>query len=132
MQNNTVNKILTLIEDRYEYLTKDNYVFTLTESSKGYSLIGEEYFLYNDAGVAGTMSGTSKAGFKYGDKAPPASAFSKYTSDKSAQFAIAVSIKQHGIKAKNYTELFMNDSIILDLIADLYEEILIITINKYI
>ena len=87
---------------------------------------GPDYFEMQDKGVQGIKSGSSKAGYKY--KKPyniPASSFSKYTSDKSAQFAIARSVENKGIKAKNYTDKFMRDESILDLIADIYAELII-------
>ena len=63
-----------------------------------------DYAKYQDKGVAGVDSGRSLAGYKYKNKMPPPDAFSRYTSDKSGQFAIAKSIYNKGIPAKKYID----------------------------
>ena len=72
------------------------------------------YGFFQDRGVKGKKSGKSLSGYKYKDKAPPASAFSqwaikkmprqtrdskgRFVSRKSLQFALARHIYNHGIK----------------------------------
>lgn len=72
------------------------------------------YGFFQDRGVKGKESGKSLSGFKYKDKAPPASAFSQwavkklpkatrnskgqFVSRKSLQFALAKHIYKKGIK----------------------------------
>ena len=95
--------------------------FTVKDIDGGIAVSAvEDYYKFIDQGVAGTESGSSKGGFKYGNKMPPASAFSKYTSDKNAQFAIAKSIQKKGIEAKNYTKEIEDADIFEDTIEDIY------------
>tara|TARA_R110000803_G_scaffold37563_1_gene80929 strand:+ start:3440 stop:3934 length:495 start_codon:yes stop_codon:yes gene_type:complete len=46
--------------------------------------------------------------FKYSNHMPPASAFSKYTSDKAGQFAIAKSIFHRGIETSKHAQTYDN------------------------
>ena len=92
---------------------------------------GPNYFDMQDKGVQGIKSGSSKAGYKY--KKPydvPASAFSDYTSDVSHQFAIARSVENKGIKAKEYVKEFKTDTQLLDIITDFGEEMITSTIDN--
>lgn len=68
------------------------------------AIVAPSYAKYQDKGVAGNSSGKSLAGYKFGSKMPPPSAFSRYTSDTGEQFAIARSIQKKGFKAKKYID----------------------------
>jgi hypothetical protein len=65
-----------------------------------------DYFSYQDQGVSGTKVKRNTP-FSYKDKMPPTSAFKGYANTLGGQFAMAKSIKEKGIKPKNYfrTEL---------------------------
>jgi len=67
-----------------------------------------DYYKFIDDGVKGVEGGTGKYSFK--SKMPPASAFAKYTSDINQQFAIARSVYQNGIKAKDITDKSITES----------------------
>lgn len=113
-------KILDGIVRRMKEISGMDFSIKLTDD--GMDFISEDYFKFQDSGVAGTKSGNSSAGYKFGDKMPPASSFSKYTSDVNAQFAIAKSVQQEGIKAKNYSDEFAKDPYINSKIEEFYYE----------
>lgn len=121
-ENSTIKKLLMNLGKRLQVLTGNEFEFDCTLTTEGINVESDYFMSFVDQGVKGTKSGSSKAGFKYGNKMPPPSAFEKYTSDKSTQFAIAKSVQQKGIKAKNYTDKFMQDYKVLDIVADIYAE----------
>lgn len=108
------------IENRMSQLTDNKFVFEGTINGNVLEFSTEMYYKFQDKGVKGTVSGSSKEGYSFSEAMPPPSAFSKYASSTNAQFAIAKSIQQKGIKAHNYTDKISNDSQILDMIANLY------------
>tara|TARA_R110002126_G_scaffold77955_1_gene194420 strand:+ start:45 stop:527 length:483 start_codon:yes stop_codon:yes gene_type:complete len=69
-----------------------------------------EYVDYGVTGVGGSRADGSSwvkkrvtnSKFKYNTAKPPASAFSKYTSDRSSQFAMATSVFHTGIKTTGF------------------------------
>lgn len=75
-----------------------------------------DYYKFVDDGVKGVEGGTGKYSFK--SKMPPASAFSKYTSDVNHQFAIARSVYQNGIKAKDITDKSITEADINNFATD--------------
>ena len=60
-----------------------------------------DYFEFIDKGVSGTQRKFNTP-FSYKTKSPPASAFKSVTNSLSGQFAIARSIKERGIRPKNF------------------------------
>jgi hypothetical protein len=74
------------------------------------TILLDEYLLYQNYGVSGSKSSYSNIRqseadgrvYAYGTSAPPASAFSRYTTEESAQFAIATKVHQFGIPPKNW------------------------------
>ena len=89
------------------------------ESDGTIDINAEDYFKYQDDGVRGTEGGNTRGGYRYNDKMPPPSSFSKYTADKQAQFAIAKSIQQKGIKPHDYTREILRDGTISDCLEDI-------------
>jgi len=114
-----MENILRQIEMRVNELSDNKFDFKVKWVNGELLFYSKDYFIYQDAGVRGTKRGSSDMGFKYKLKAPPASSFEKYTSNKGYQFAIAKSIQRDGIPAKHYTEKFENDDILEQLITDL-------------
>ena len=126
-----IRKHLKAIEDRLREITDMKFTFEVKYRNGELIVTSADYFAFQDQGVKGIKSGSSKAGYKF--KKPydlPASAFKDYTSDVSHQFAIARSIENKGIKAKEYTKDFDTDRRLYDIIADMYEEIIINKINN--
>ena len=88
----------------------------VNESSVSLAITIADYWEYMDYGVEG-VGGQKADGsnwvkrrvtnnkFKYREKMPPPSAFSRYTSERSGQFAIANSVFHRGLK----TTSFFND-----------------------
>ena len=116
---------------RMKKLTDNKFTFEYKLTNDGIEFYSADYFDYVNKGVEGIKSGKSKAGYKY--KAPydiPASAFSKYTSDRSAQFAIARSVENKGIKAQDYTEKFDKDKSIIDSLQIIYLQVVDYNIKK--
>tara|TARA_R110000764_G_scaffold212354_1_gene298633 strand:+ start:242 stop:763 length:522 start_codon:yes stop_codon:yes gene_type:complete len=92
------------------------YKSTVGQASVGLVITIADYWEYMDYGVEG-VGGQRADGsnwvkrrvtnnkFKYKEKMPPPSAFSRYTSERSGQFAIAKSVFHRGLK----TTSFFND-----------------------
>ena len=119
-KTNTINRLERNLDKRIEAIVGGGFDIEVEIERDGdIILVGEDYYKFNDDGVAGTESGSSKKGYRYGNRMPPPSAFSKYTNDKSAQFAIAKSIQKEGIKAKNYTDKINRDRQVEDIIDDI-------------
>ena len=75
-----------------------------------YSILAPTYILYQNYGVAGAVNNNKGARpdefnsnytHKYGARPYPG-LFSRYTTDKSHQFAIATNIQKYGIRPKNW------------------------------
>ena len=66
-----------------------------------------DYGLAIDKGVNGTERSWGSP-YSFTNKKPPASVFSKYTSSKSGQFAIANSVYKKGIKPRNFIDPVMS------------------------
>ena len=125
-----MRKYLDAVVRRMNVISKNQYDFTYELTDDGIDFISDEWFIQQSEGVAGTESGKSNEGMKFRYKMPPPSSFSKYTNDKSHQFAIAKTIQQKGIKAQNYAKEFSRDTLIRDNIEKVYREAIIQTINK--
>lgn len=106
---------------RLNNLSDDKYDLEVVRRGSTLKVFGDDYFKFQDQGVKGTKSGSSDAGYAYGDKMPPPNSFSKYTADRSKQFAIARSVQQKGIAAEGYTKEFENDVVIDDIMEDLFK-----------
>ena len=120
--NSAVRTAANNIVARMKYLTEDNFEFTWELTADGIVFTSDDYFVFQDSGVKGTESGSSKEGFAYKDKMPPPSAFSKYTNDSKIQFAMAKSKQQKGTKAQNYSKKFADDTYILIQLETIYAE----------
>lgn len=77
------------------------------------------YGRFIDEGVNG-ISINWGSPYSFRDKKPPASAFAKYTSNLSEQFAIAASVYVNGIKPRNFIQPVIDDKIqgLADLISE--------------
>ena len=117
-----IKRAANIIVRRMGTITKDKFKFTYTFSPDGINFTTDDFFMYQDQGVNGTEVNKSITPFKYGAKMPPPSSFSKYSSDKSIQFAIAKSVQQKGIKAQDYIEDFERDTIIDDNLVTIFAE----------
>lgn len=119
---------------RMREITNNKFEFTYEITSEGISFKSDDYFKFQSQGVKGDESGNSKDGYSYKGKMPPPSAFSKYTNDKSKQFAIAKSVQKKGIEAKDYMKKFDEDAVIKDNLELMYleyvDEIMRKNINK--
>lgn len=124
---NKAKRAADRVADRLGKITKDKFEFDVKlRGDVELNFYTEPYFKYVDQGVKGIKSGSSKAGYKY--KKPyniPASSFSKYTSNTSEQFAIARSVENKGIKAKEYIKDFIVDRDVDDLVSSLGKIIII-------
>lgn len=120
--NSTIKKHADKVVKQMDRISGGDFDFKYKITDDGIEFISDDYFIYQSQGVKGTEDGKSREGFKYTHKMPPPSAFSKYASDRGGQFAIAKSIQQKGIKAKNYAEKFNTDKIINDNLEKIYEE----------
>ena len=108
---------------RMHAITQYKFVFTWVLDSNGIDFISDDYYAFQDDGVRGTESGSSKGNYQYKSKMPPPSAFSKYSSDLNVQFAIAKSIQQEGNKAHNYTDKIKKDAFIFSELEIIYAEL---------
>ena len=127
-----IRQYLNRIIDRMNLLSDNKYNFEYKIADDGIDFISDSWFIEQSEGVAGTESGSSNEGMQFRAKMPPASSFSRYHSDKSVQFAIAKSVQKKGIKAKNFAKLFNADRVIQDNLINIYEEIIVDTIDKQI
>ena len=114
------NKYLKAIERELSNLTDGKFEFEVRLEDDGMGIYAVEYYQMQDRGVSGTKKKFNTP-FQYKDKMPPPSAFSKYTGDKSKQFAIAKSIQTKGIKPHKYFEAIENSDKLSKLIEDAYE-----------
>ena len=118
--NNTA--ILRKLERRFKELTNNEFEFKAVVTSDGIQMESDYWYQFQDQGVQGTKM-SSIAPFKFTDrKMPPPSSFSKYTQDKSRQFAIAKTVQQDGIEAKDYSLKYMRDAEVRKLIEEYYFE----------
>jgi len=101
----TIESDLKSAAPRNTGVLRDSISASFQETGNGFQigLSMEDYGVYQDQGVNGTERSWG-APFSYRDKMPPPSAFSSYTSDKGAQWAIAKSIQKNGIRPKNFIE----------------------------
>jgi hypothetical protein len=117
-----VNTHLFLLEERMKKITKGDFSFSakFKKDTDVVIVTVDKYFQYQDKGVSGTKRKVPGSPYKYGNKMPPPSSFSKYTSDKGVQFAIAKSIQKEGFNAKNYIEKIHNDKEIQRIFESMY------------
>jgi len=121
-----ISRHIRRLNKRLSELTRDKFKFESEVNKDTINIYGEDYFKFQDEGVKGIESGKSEGGHKF--KKPyniPASSFSKYTSDKSAQFAMARSVEKKGIKPKNYTDKFAKDPEIDNIVEDIYADMIL-------
>jgi len=130
IENRVIKTSANKIIDRMNVLSDNKYNFEYKITDDGIDFISDSWFIFQSEGVKGSESGNSNEGMAYRDKMPPPSAFSRYTSDKSKQFAIAKSVQQKGVKAKNYAKKFSDDMIIQDNMEKIYREFIYQTIDK--
>lgn len=117
------NKFLKAIEKELNKLTGGKFHFTAEVDEEGIVIYADEdYYSFNDEGVSGTERKYNTR-FSYTDKMPPASSFSKYSSDRSTQFAIAKSIQKKGIKPKHYSEKIEDSKKLQELVEAAYENV---------
>ena len=100
---------------------KNSFDVTVSPSSSGAKIeIDMTYYgRFIDEGVNGVKVSWGSP-YSFRDKRPPASAFSKYTSNLSEQFAIAASVYSNGIRPRNFIQPVLDNKLqgLADLITD--------------
>ena len=119
-----MRRAIDTILRRMKELSDKEFEFEYRFTNEGIEFYSDDYFKFQDEGVSGTKKATTGTTYKYKSKMPPPSAFSKYSSDLSVQFAIAKSIQQEGIEGQDFTKDFMKDRKIDRQLYIIYEELI--------